>query len=416
MNKKKLAKVYYADLWGLREKKYEHLLRSDIQTTRWKKLKPLPPYYFFVPKDFALQNEYEKFWKVTDIFKEWSSGVETGKDSRLVGFSPQDIIKVFLDIFNPKITIKELEIFHNLKQTSGWRIIDRRKELFRNGEIFSKEKIIYYAYRPFDIRFTCFCYFLRRAHSEIMKNMLKENIALVTSRLLASAPYRHILITQNVIDRCYVSMKTKETGYIFPLSIYNKKPENRLYGKEQYKLERIPNFNPAFLQAIKESLGKELAPEEIFSYIYAILYSPAYRKRHEEFLKIDFPRIPLPSNYLSFQKLSKLGKELVEIHLLKHTALSSTEIAFPIGGSNKVEKVVYEEKKKMLFINKDQYFENVSKDIWEYRIGAYQVMEKYLKDRKGRKLSLDEINHYLKMSKAIHLTMRIQKEIDRIYQ
>ena len=126
--------------------------------------------------------------------------------------------------------------------------------------------------------------------------------------------------------------------------------------------------------------------------------------------------MPLPSNYDVFKELSNLGKELVDLHLLKHPELEKTEVGFPKGGSNKVEKVTYDEKNQRVFINKDQHFEGVPKEVWEYRIGAYQVMEKYLKDRKGRKLSLDEINHYMKVAKAIQLTIELQEKIDEVYR
>jgi len=174
----------------------------------------------------------------------------------------------------------------------------------------------------------------------------------------------------------------------------------------------MSNFNPEFSKALKESLGVQPTPEEIFYYIYAVLYSPTYRKRYEEFLKIDFPRVPLPSNYEVFKELSKLGKELVDLHLLKHPDLEKTDVGFPKSGSNKVEKVGYVEESQRVFINKEQYFEGVSREAWEYQIGAYQVMEKYLKDRKGRKLPLDEINHYMKVAKAIQLTIELQQKID----
>jgi predicted helicase len=186
--------------------------------------------------------------------------------------------------------------------------------------------------------------------------------------------------------------------------------------QEKSKAERLPNFTLEFLQAIKASLGSEPTPEEIFYYIYAVLYSPAYRKRYQEFLKIDFPRIPLPANREMFNELSDLGKELVDLHLLKHPDLEKTEVGFPKSDSDKVEKVSYAKEGQRVFINKEQYFEGVSKEVWEYQIGAYQVMEKYLKDRKGRKLSLDEINHYMKVAKAIQLTIELQQKIDVVYR
>jgi len=195
--------------------------------------------------------------------------------------------------------------------------------------------------------------------------------------------------------------------YFFPLHLYPDRP---------VLAEHIPNFTDEFLQAIRDSLGSEPTPEEIFYYIYAILYSPTYRQRYEEFLKIDFPRVPLPSNNGLFKELGNLGKHLVDLHLLKVSALDETEIGFPIGDSNTVEKVFYDQENQRVFINKEQYFEGISKEVWGYRIGAYQVMEKYLKDRKKRKLSLDEINHYMKVAKAIRLTIQLQEKIDDVYK
>jgi len=120
----------------------------------------------------------------------------------------------------------------------------------------------------------------------------------------------------------------------------------------------------------------------------------------------------LPENYEKFKKLSELGKELVELYLLKHPSLSETGIKFPESGSNKVEKVRYDEENERVYFNKEQYFEGIVKEVWEYQIGAYQVMDKYLKDRKERKLSLEEITHYMKVAKAITRTIEVQEEVD----
>jgi predicted helicase len=147
---------------------------------------------------------------------------------------------------------------------------------------------------------------------------------------------------------------------------------------------------------------------------YAILYSPTYRKRYEEFLKIEFPRIPLPTDYGLFKNLSELGKELVELHLLKHPSLNETGVGFPVSGSNIIEKVRYDDENERVYFNKEQYFEGISKEVWEYQIGSYQVLEKYLKDRKRRKLSLEEIEHYINVAKAIERTIEVQEEIEDI--
>jgi predicted helicase len=220
-----------------------------------------------------------------------------------------------------------------------------------------------------------------------------------------------------IIDQCSVGNKSAGAGisYIAPLYIYPDKSKVKLLDETAFKPERTPNFTAEFLQAIKEALGTEPTPEEIFYYIYAVLYSPTYRKRYAEFLKYDFPRVPLPQDYEKFKNLSELGKELVELHLLKHPSLSETEIGFPVSGSNTVEKVSYDEATRRVYFNKEQYFEGVSKEVWEYQIGGYQVMAKYLKDRKGRELSLEEIEHYRRVAKAIERTIEVQGEVDEVY-
>ncbi|HIH96881.1 MAG TPA: DNA methyltransferase, partial [Thermoplasmata archaeon] len=154
---------------------------------------------------------------------------------------------------------------------------------------------------------------------------------------------------------------------------------------------------------------------EIFYYIYAVLYSPTYRKRYDEFLKIDFPRIPLPTDQEQFKNLSERGKELVELHLLKHPLLSETGVGFPVSGTNEVEKVRYDGENERVYFNKTQYFEGISKEVWEYRIGAYQVLMKYLKDRKGRKLLGEEIEHYMRVAKAIGRTIEVQGKVEEVF-
>jgi len=403
----KEKKGYYADLWGLRSEKYKYLFENDIETTKWQELKPVPPYYFFVPKEFSLLEEYEKFWKVTDIFRLWSSGVKTHRDHFVVGFTKEEIIqrlRIFTGNLNDELVREALK----LKDTRDWKLQEAREKAQKEK---IENKIYPYAYRAFDIRQICYALCLIDKGCDrwkLMKNFLKENIALATSRRCPETKSFGASVATTVGDIHFIADQT----YFFPLYFYS---EGQMSKDESTKSKRILNFTEEFLKAIKEIIGKELAPEEIFYYIYAVLYSPTYRKRYEEFLKIDFPRIPLPPNYEIFKELSLLGKELVDLHLLKHPALSQTDVGFPQSGSNKVQKVWYDEENQRVFINKEQYFEGIPKEVWEYRIGAYQVMKKYLKDRKERKLSLDEINHYMKVAKAISLTIELQKRIDNIY-
>ncbi|MBE9592977.1 MAG: hypothetical protein IMF19_05810, partial [Proteobacteria bacterium] len=221
-------------------------------------------------------------------------------------------------------------------------------------------------------------------------------------------------VTDKISDR-RLFLSNRGAPYFFPLHLYSDKPKLRQLITDSSKQERTPNFTDEFLQAIKSALGTEPTPEEIFYYIYAVLYSPTYRKRYEEFLKIDFPRVPLPTDYEQFKNLSELGKELVELHLLKHPLLSETGVGFPIAGTREVEKVRYDEENERVYFNKTQYFEGISKEVWEYRIGAYQVLAKYLKDRKKRELSLEEIEHYMRVAKAIGRTIEVQKKVEEVF-
>jgi len=407
----KEKKVYYADLWGLRSEKYGCLLENDTETTKWQELKPVAPYYFFVPKDFALQEEYGRLWKMTEIFRQSSFGVTTARDHFVVGFTSDEIVQR-MRIFTGSLTSDLIKIDFKLKNTKHWRVSRTREKL--RGEKW--EDLIYpYDYRPFDSRYICYhSAFIERDRFKLMRHMIEgSNLAINFTKRLRDPIWRHILVTSRITDKTLIS--SRDNCYCFPLYLYQYTREGLALSQELPEERKGPNFTDKFLQAVKKSLEKEPLPEEIFYYIYAVLYSPTYRKRYQEFLKIDFPRIPLPKDYQVFRALSNLGKELVDLHLLKHLSLSQTEIGYPVSGSNKMEKIRYDEPTQRAFINKDQYFEGMSKEVWEYQIGAYQVMEKYLKDRRGRKLSLDETNHYMKVAKAIRLTIELQGKIDEVF-
>ena len=170
---------------------------------------------------------------------------------------------------------------------------------------------------------------------------------------------------------------------------------------------RKPNLSPVIIEQLTKSFKKTPSPEQIFFYIYAVLYSNTYRTKYSEFLKIDFPRIPFTKDYKLFIKMADYGKRLVDLHLLKSPEIDPPIARFQGKGDNRVEKLRYEDAR--LFINKDQFFEDIELEVFEYQIGGYQVCEKWLKDRKDRKLSLDDIKHYCNIITAIKKTVEIQK-------
>jgi predicted helicase len=253
----------------------------------------------------------------------------------------------------------------------------------------------------------------------IAADQISINLSITTSRKCTETNDFGTMVSQYIGD---IHFATDQT-YFFPLYLYRKtgyeKRKSRagllmLFEPGANYEGKIPNFKPEFLDALKKTMDKEPIPEEIFNYIYAVLYAPNYRNQYDEFIKIDFPRIPLPENHDVFKKLEALGKELIDLHLVKHQELDETGITVSKAESNLVEKVSYDEKIGKVSINKERYFEGISKEVWEYKIGSYQVMEKYLKDRKGRKLSLEEINHYMRVAKAISLTRALQEKIDGV--
>ena len=391
-------------------------MRNDIETTEWEELKPSSPFYFFVPRKDSYWDIYEKFWKITDIFPVNCTGIVTARDKFVIDFDREPLrrrIEMFRDLSLSDDFIRQS---FNLKDTRGWKLSEMRRKL-ANDEKWDTyfTKILY---RPFDIRDIYYTpKMVDWPRPEVMRHMMRENISLCAMRQVAlDEKYTHFLVSQYMVDnRTFLSSK----GIIqqFPLYIYHDNLKGKLLDEKAPKSERVPNISKDFLHALKKVLGTEPTSEEIFYYIYAVLYSPTYRKRYEEFLKVDFPRIPLPSDTERFKKLSELGKELVELHLLKHPTLQERVrgIGFPMSGSNKVEKVKYDEKTERVYFNKEQYFEGIPKAVWEYQIGGYQVAEKYLKDRKKRELSRDEIEHYMKVVKAIEMTIEVQRRIENVF-
>jgi predicted helicase len=403
----KEKKIYYADLWGLRKDvKYPYLFENDVKSVDWLELKPREPYYFFVPKDFGLQEEYDKFWSVVDVYKKWSSGVKTHRDHFVVGFTKDEIIErlgVFTSDLEDGIVKERLK----LKDTGGWKLSEAKKKI--HGKELESE-IYPYAYRPFDVRYVCYeSYLIDRPRLPFMEHLLKENLALAVTRILAEAPFMHVYVSCNLSDICLVSTKTKETAYLFPLYLY---PE-----KSQRKPEKPLNFTDEFIRAVKETLCTEPTPEEIFHYIYAVLYSPTYRKRYEEFLKIDFPSVPLTSDSDLFKTLCRFGSELVSLHLMESQELDNLITVFKGEGDNVVAAIGKNSYKNgKLKINKTQYFEGMPEEVYNFHIGGYQVCEKWLKDRKGRKLTGEEIEHYQKIVVALNETIRIMEEIDKVIE
>jgi predicted helicase len=407
---KEMAKVLYYDLWGRREDKYKFLESASLDNVNWIEVKPTEPNYFFAPKDFDYEDEYKKEWLLKDIFTKYATGIETGKDLYLVSFEKKSLEDVIKDLINPSTSLLEIEQKYNIKDTTGWPFSKKRTDLSKSS--FNSFKMKLYCYRPFDNRYIYFDEFLRRPHKDIMVNLLHDNLTLMASRQQSEIGFYHIFITNNLGDCNALSLNSRERNYYFPLYTYPN-TENK---QTNLFLEKTPNLSPKFLEAIKEKLGKIPTPEQIFYYAYAIFHSPTYRTRYAEFLKIDFPRLPLTSNQNLFNSLAIKGEELVNLHLMKSDTLNNLMTTYQTIEDNQVSEVTYNSELQRVYINKQSYFTNIPPHIWEFKIGGYQVLDKWLKDRKNakRQLSTEEINHYQKIVISLTETFRIMEEIDRI--
>ena len=283
------------------------------------------------------------------------------------------------------------------------------------------------AYRIFDDRYTYFDNkLLWRWRVDVMQHFLKgDNIGIDLCRQLVSDSYSHIFVTNKIVDDSFVSNKSRERGYVYPLYLYSE--TNDLFSTQT----RTPNLNPDILHQITEGVGlrftheKEntegtFAPIDVLDYIYAVLHSPDYREKYKEFLKIDFPRVPYPKDVATFWQLVQLGGALRQIHLLESPVVEKYITQYPIDGNNVVTKPYFEvsslwedgRRAGKVYINDTQYFNNVPEVAWNFYIGGYQPAQKWLKDRKERTLEFDDILHYQKIIVALFETDKIMKAIN----
>lgn len=405
------CKVYHSELWGLREDKYESLSKNDIKTVKWKEIAPKPGNYLLTPFDAAFEDNYVKFIKITDIFPVNSVGIVTAKDKLTIQWGPDEVYRTITGF--SKLEAEEARVVYGLgPDARDWKVSWAQRDLIDSG--LKRENIHPILYRPFDIRYTYYTGnssgFHCRPREQVMKNMIKKNLGLITRRqMLPNQSCNYIFISDSLISDGVIRSDNKGSESLFPLYIYP--GQNGLFNNAKH------NLDLNIIEHIRKSLQKnDPSPGDIFYYIYAVLYSNIYREKYSEFLQIDFPRIPFTSDYELFVKLGKLGNRLADIHLMKSEELDRTFSKFEVKGDNQVKKVHYLVNEKKVYINDTQYFSNIDKDTWEYHIGGYQALEKWLKDRKNRTLSLEDIHHYIKIACALRLTIQYQEKIDELYE
>jgi len=455
-------RVHYADLWGERELKYSRLFQLDIQTTRWTELNPGAPLYLFVPQDADLLCEYERGWKLPDAMNQNGDpapGIVTTQDEFAISWDSEDAKEKVRELL-ATASEEEARALFRLCSQSQWNY-RRAKEELHNGAWKKRVKPI--LYRPFDLRWTVYDSNVAVHRRErVMAHMLSgENLGLSTTRSVEIGEgFQHVFCARTIIQHHTVSLK--EVNFLFPLYLYPKGEgettgQKTLTEKPTRSSRRQANLNPQFIADLEKRLGlsfvsdgkgdlkKTFGPEDVFNYIYAVFHSPAYRTRYAEFLKSDFPRVPLTSDLNLFRDLCAKGAELVALHLLESPKLEKPIARYPVKGPDLVDKgfpkyvspgepepflvaqgsppslaALPRLKEGRVYINKGdpqseatgQYFEGVPPEVWNFHIGGYQVCEKWLKDRRGRTLTYDDLEHYCKVVTALSETIRLMAEID----
>ena len=379
-----LANVHHYELFGKRFEKYAFLAKTSFRDIHWNELTPQAPQLFFVPKNNEGIEHYETGFRIDSLFMLKSAGVVTAKDRILIGDSKKDVLN-------------KVSLHYNCEANDSFA-----------------ECILY---RPFDEKWIYYdLEKIERPREETAFHLRNhKNICLTICRQFKSGnTYQHVFAGNHFIESCFVSNKTSEITYMYPLYLYPTE------GEEQLGETRKPNLDEKIWSKIDKCAKLKTTPEQLFDYIYGVLHTPSYREKYKEFLKIDFPRIPYPENKEEFERIVSIGKKLRKLHLMEEIPPQAT--SFDIEGDNVVTEIKYEKEIPgqagndnygKVFINKQQYFGNVPELAWNFYIGGYQPAQKWLKDRKNRPLTYDDISHYRKIIAILLETHKLMLELDK---
>ena len=395
-----LAKVMYADLYGDRESKYEYLKEHSINDTPFDLIQAQSPYYFYVPKVGDGREEYQTGFSIQDFFPVGTMGFVSANDSLNFSFTRAEQEEKIKDL----LTLPE-EIWRTktgrVKDSRDWKYITAKEDA-KNSD----GSIAEVSYRPFDTRYSLYTGNSRGLYSSpqcgVMEHLIgHNNIGFCTVRINSRDNEHTYFVTDKIVDKTLLS--SKDNSNVYPLYLFDETGNKH------------PNIKESIWNRINGIIGRSSTPEDILGYIYGVLYSRFYREKYKEFLKVDFPRVPYPANAEQFQMIAEKGNELINIHLMKGADRWPISVTFPENGDNIIEELTWSaEEGGRVKINKTQYLGNVSAIAWNAYIGGYQPAQKWLKDRKGRSISFQDIFHYGRILFALEQTDRIMKEIDEI--
>jgi len=420
--------VFYKDLFGSRDSKFKFLESSQIADAHFNKLENvnksscLGDFRFFTPFSAKNIDEYCTGWPIKDIFIIAQNGIKTDRDELFFDFDKVELQRRIRTFYSERAFENEFAARFRIENSSSYDLLTKRSR-----SRFNEENLIKTLYRPFDNRWQYYSPSITsRPAYDVMKHIVNlQNLGLVFMRQVAvdEEMYSHFLATDLPVEsRAFYS--NKGIMSLAPLYLYQVNGDSEGIAFKELRETREPNLQSAFIKKICTVIGMKFindgqgdlkmtfGPEDIFYYAYAVFHSPTYRTRYAEFLKIDFPRLPLTSDKALFATLVALGKQLVDFHLLKTPKVDEFITTYPVTGNNIVEKVAFSSGN--VWINTTQYFGGIPEEVWNFKVGGYQVCEKWLKDRKGRVLSGEEIHHYQRVVVALRETIRLMKEVDEV--
>ena len=419
-NNSSLKEILYYELIGKRKSKYDFLNLNNIRDIKFDTLNPEAPDFFLNKKEFEGLEDYKKGLSLSDIFSYYLSGLSTKNDDFCIGLDKNEIENKLNDLTS--LSKEEIKIKYGFtKESSSWSLEGAIKDVKLN---YNERKIIPINYRPFDTRYTFYTGnsmgFMGRPKGDLGIHLNNDNLSLVTVKKSRSNSTWNVIGVSNKMICEPTTVTSLDGNYGFPLYIYPKNSNQQLLDNS---IKRIPNIKEEIIQLFSKTLNLEFtsekklnndsfSPIDILDYIFAILNSSKYCLINDVFLKLEFPRVPIPLENEKFWSLVKLGSELRKVHLLESPVVESYITGYPEDGDNIVTKPSL--KNGNVYINDTQYFSNVPDVSWNFYIGGYQPAQKWLKDRKDRELSFEDILHYQKIIVAMSETDRIMKEIDKI--
>ena len=423
-----MARVFHADLYGTRTTKYATLGATSLNSTMWQEITPVAPSYLLVPQDSERRAEYELGWSLRDIFSpngDPAPGIVTTHDEFAISWTAEEAASK-VERFLATSTEDEARALFKLCSQDQWRYARAKTEL-ADGRW--RERIVPILYRPFDTRWTVYdrnvAVHRRERISDLM--LAHENVSLLVNRQV-NGQFDHVFVSRAIVNDCTLSTATKERTYQLPVWCNSRRDFDLLSAGVE---KRTAGLSATILAATSAAIGGVASVDDALAWTYAVLYSPSYRSRYAEFLKRDFPRIPLPTDRTLFDSFVVIGRELIALHTMEQKQARITR--FDVTGTNEVVKVRWAPMTTegqgtpllpasaalgrgpngRVYINDAQFFDGVPQGVWDSHIGGYRVAEKWLKDRKGRQLSFEDVMQYHEIVAALARTLELQAQLDK---